>query len=126
MTTPAAIFQVGHLERVPLGTPYPGIVAHVARLLDKLPAGTELVIDFTGVGRPIFEMFTFAGISPVGVLITGGATEARDGSICMVPKLNLISRLQALLHERRLKILRQEGAGLRVGLPRTAAPARAA
>jgi hypothetical protein len=23
------IFQVGHLERMPLGTPYPGIVAHV-------------------------------------------------------------------------------------------------
>ena len=31
------IYQVGHLERVPLGTPYPGIVAHVGRLLGKLP-----------------------------------------------------------------------------------------
>ena len=39
-------------------------------------------------------------------IFDGGATEMRDGSICMVPKLNLISRLQALLHEGRLKILR--------------------
>ena len=61
---PPPIFQVGHLERVPLGTPYPGIVAHVGRLLGKLPPGTELVIDITGVGKPVFEMFTYAGISP--------------------------------------------------------------
>jgi hypothetical protein len=27
MAPPPPIFQVGHLERVPLGTPYPGIVA---------------------------------------------------------------------------------------------------
>jgi len=60
---PPPIFQVGHLERVPLGTPYPGIVAHVGRLLGKLPPGTELVIDITGVGKPVFEMFTYAGIS---------------------------------------------------------------
>src|SRR5438874_7114199 len=104
MTVPAAIFQVGHLERVPLGTPYPGIVAHVGRLLGKLPAGTELIIDFTGVGRPVFDMFVHSGISPLGVLITGGTTETRDGAIRSVPKLTLVSRLQALLHEGRLKI----------------------
>jgi hypothetical protein len=100
------IYQVGHLERVPLGTPYPGIVAHVGRLLGKLPAGTELVIDFTGVGRPVFDMFVYSGISPLGVLITAGTAEMRDGMTCSVPKLTLVSRLQALLHEGRLKILR--------------------
>ena len=107
MTFPPSIFQVGHLERVPLGTPYPGIVAHVGRLLDKLPAGTELVIDLTGVGRPVFDMFVYSGISPLGVLITAGASETRDGPIRGVPKLTLVSRLQALLHEGRLKILRE-------------------
>jgi hypothetical protein len=107
MTTPAAIFQVGHLERMPLGTPYPGIVAHVGRLLAKLPAGTELIIDFTGVGRPVFDMFVYSGISPLGVLITGGTAETSDGATRSVPKLTLVSRLQALLHEGRLKILRE-------------------
>src|SRR5215471_3157145 len=104
---PPPIFQVGHLERVPLGTPYPGIVAHVGRLLTKLPGHPELVIDFTGVGRPIFDMFVCSRIYPTGVLITGGTTETREGRTCSVPKLTLVSRLQALLHEGRLKILRE-------------------
>src|ERR1700751_1358908 len=103
MTAPAAIFQVGHLERVPLGTPYPGIVARVGRLLEQLPARTQLEIDITSVGKPVFEMFTHAGISPLGVLITAGTTALREGAICSVPKLTLVSRLQALLHEGRLK-----------------------
>ena len=107
MTFPPSIFQVGHLERVPLGTPYPGVVAHVGRLLEKLPARAELVIDFTGVGRPVFDMFTYSGIYPQGVLITGGTAETRDGAICSVPKLTLVSRVQALLHQGRLKILRE-------------------
>ena len=64
----------------------------------------ELVIDFTGVGRPVFDMFRFSGITPVGVLITSGAAETGGGPIHGVPKLDLVSRLQALLHEGRLKI----------------------
>src|SRR5262249_49602932 len=104
--SPPPIFQVGHLERVPLGTPYPAIVAHVGRLLTKLPGHPELVIDFTGVGRPIFDMFVYSGVFPTGVVITGGMAETRDGPACFVPKLTLVSRLQALLHEGRLKILR--------------------
>ena len=107
MVTAPPIFQVGHLERMPLGTPYPGIVAHVGRLLGKFPARTELVIDVTGVGKPVFEMFTYSGISPLGVLITAGTAETRDGVICGVPKLTLVSRLQALLHQGRLKIHRE-------------------
>ena len=97
----------GHLERVPLGTSYPGIVAHVGRLLRKLPGHPELVIDFTGVGRPIFDMFVYSGIYPIGVVITAGNAETRDGMACSVPKLTLVSRLQALLHQARLKIQRE-------------------
>jgi hypothetical protein len=44
------VYRVGYLERLPLGTPYPGIVGHIGRLLGRLP-GAELVIDLTGVGR---------------------------------------------------------------------------
>ena len=74
---PPPIFRVGHLERLPLGTPYPAIVAHVSRLLTKLPGHPELAIDFTGVGRPMFDMFVSCGIAPTGVLITGGTAETR-------------------------------------------------
>src|SRR6516164_1552872 len=97
------VYRVGYLERLPLGTPYPGIVAHIGRLLGRLPAA-ELVIDFTGVGRPVFDMFRFSGITPTGVLITAGTAETGGSPIFGVPKLDLVSRLQALLHEGRLKI----------------------
>src|SRR5216683_3150394 len=101
-----SIFQVRHLERAPIGTPYPAIVARVGRILAMVP-GAQLAIDFNGVGRPVFDMFRYAGISPTGVLITGGTAETQDGQICSVPKLSLISRLQALLHEGRLRIHRE-------------------
>src|SRR5437868_9617769 len=47
------------------------------------------------------------GSPPTGVLITGGTAETREGPTCSVPKLTLVSRLQALLHEGRLKILKE-------------------
>jgi len=101
-----SIFQVGHLERLPLGTTYPAIVQHVGRLLARLPEGTELCIDYTGVGRPVFDLFRYSCTSPIGVLITSGVSEAIVDGIAHVPKLVLISRLQVLLHEGRLKIQR--------------------
>jgi hypothetical protein len=104
MSTDHAIFQVGHLERAPLGTTYPAIVHHVGRLLQRLPRGTELIIDYTGVGRPVFDLFQHLSVYPTGVLITSGVTEAMIDGIAHVPKLVLISRVQALLHEGRLKI----------------------
>ena len=101
-----SLFQVGHLERLPLGTPYPGVVRHVSRMLGTAPlrGKVELVIDFTGVGRPVFDMFERDGVSPIGVAITAGDAVTREGRIYRVPKLVLISRVQALLHDGRLKI----------------------
>ncbi len=103
---PRPIFQVGHLERLPLNTPYPIIVNRVLSQLSRLPlAGKcELVIDFTGVGRPVFDMFVGYGVSPIGVTITGGDAVTSDGPVWRVAKLVLISRVQALLHNGQLKI----------------------
>jgi hypothetical protein len=100
------VFQVGHLSRVALGTPYPAIVVHVMDLLSRprFRGKAELVIDMTGVGRPVFDMFQGYGVTPIGVLITGGDSQTRDGSIYRVPKIALVSRLQALLHDQRLHI----------------------
>lgn len=104
--TVATLFEVGFLQRLPLGTSYPSIVAHVGRVLSQLPAGAELVIDETGVGKPVGDMFVYGGISPVRVQITAGVAETHDGMHCSVPKLILVSRLQALLHQGQLKIKR--------------------
>lgn len=102
-------FQVGYLERTPLGTTYPAIVNHVARLLQRSTwAGNiDLTIDRTGVGAPVCDLFKAAGLTHIGVTITGGDSESSDGTfVYRVPKLTLISQLQALLHEGKLQIHR--------------------
>ena len=99
--------RVRHAERLPLQLPYPEQVAHVRGLLlsPELPAkDTELVVDMTGVGRPVFDLFEVEGLKPVGVVITGGLEEVRDGlRVHRVPKILLVSRLQAAMHSGELK-----------------------
>jgi hypothetical protein len=104
MSVENAIFQVGYLERIALGTSYPAIAQHVRRLYSGLPSSTEVVLDATGLGGPVFEIFVGIGISPIGIMITAGTAQSEDKKFLHVPKMLLISRLQALLHEGRLKI----------------------
>src|SRR5215471_6466358 len=103
MSVENAIFQVGHLQRVPLGTSYPAIAHHVRRLFLGLPSSTEVVIDATGLGGPVFEIFLGIGINPTGLMITAGTAQSEDGTFLHVPKMLLISRLQALLHQNRTR-----------------------
>jgi hypothetical protein len=95
--------DVRHLERLPLGTPYPAIVQHVKDLLARPPLngakGAQLVIDETGVGRAVGDIFDEAGLSPVKVCITAGSEvscTARDR--WHVSKTVLISTVDAMLH----------------------------
>jgi hypothetical protein len=100
------IFQVAHLSRLPLGTVYPAIVAHVAERMvsPQLRGKAELVLDISGVGRPVYDLFREYGLAPIGVSITGGSAITNAGNVWNVPKGHLISRIQALLHDGRLKI----------------------
>src|SRR4029077_10150668 len=47
-----SIYQLGYLERIPLRTTYPAIIAHVQRLLASpmFMGQIDLAIDQTGVG----------------------------------------------------------------------------
>jgi terminase large subunit-like protein len=75
------------------------------RMLARLPEGAaELVLDYTGVGRPVYDLFLAKGMSPYGVSITSGTAVTKDKLHYSVPKLTLISTVQALLHDGRLKI----------------------
>lgn len=101
-----SVLQVGLIERIPLGIGYPAIAAHVARVL-QMPlwaSNVQLTVDATGVGQPVCDIFRSAGITFIALTITGGTVETISGNDAHVPKLTLISRLQALLHEGRLKI----------------------
>jgi hypothetical protein len=96
----ATFFDVVYLERIRLGTTYPAIVDHARRLLERDPLrGGDFVIDETGVGRPVGDMFDAAGTSPVRVSITAGHEVVNAGARRYhVPKGQLVSTLDAKLH----------------------------
>ena len=68
-------FHLRYLQRLPLGTSYPDIVRHVQEMLQRpeLAKKTQLVVDATGVGRPVVDLLREAQINPmIAVTITGG------------------------------------------------------
>ncbi|RYZ89130.1 MAG: hypothetical protein EOP04_07625 [Proteobacteria bacterium] len=97
-------YECRHLERLPLGTKYPDIVSHVQTMMEnpQLKGKTELVVDATGVGRPVVDMFAGKGLSPRGIMITGGNAVTQVGDYTGVPKRDLVSTLQALMQQDRL------------------------
>ena len=106
-----ALYVCRHLERLPLGTTYPAQVQHVANLLHRPPLTylnwrkTDLVVDGTGVGKAVVDIFRSAGLRPKSVTITAGRQVVTKGEEYHVPKLELVSRLQSALHSGSLKIV---------------------
>jgi hypothetical protein len=100
---PAEHLDVRHIERLPLGLSYPDVVQRVADVLARAPLNestVELVIDETGVGRAVGDIFLQAGMRPKRVTITSGneATCGHGIDRYHVAKSILISNLDALLH----------------------------
>lgn len=91
-------YQIRHIERMELGTRYTAIVAHVRDLLwtDALYQKCELVIDATGVGQGVADMFTEGGLHFTGVKIHGGDNVSWDAGEARVPKRDLAAVLQVL------------------------------
>ncbi len=107
--------HVRHLERLPLGTPYPRVVERIGDLVDKL-SGAALVVDATGVGRAVLDQMREVVLNPVAVTITGGRFTSYDGTMWRVPKKALLRPLVASTEEGRLKVakgLREADALLR-------------
>jgi hypothetical protein len=109
---PARRLAVRHLERLPLGLAYPGIVLRIKTLLARPPldqSTTVLVIDETGVGRAVGDIFVQAGMRPQRVTITAGTEEMSASGINRwhVAKQILISRLDAVLHTGDLRIAKE-------------------
>ena len=104
-------YAVPYLQRFPLGTPYPQIVTAVVDLL-RTPKlhGSMLVVDQTGVGRPVVDMLRDGMRGRVTghlvpVTITGGHDVTRgERAEYRVPKKELVGVLQVLLQTRRLRI----------------------
>lgn len=100
-------FHVIGIKRWELRTEYQTIVTETGEMLKR--AGLEhapLIIDETGVGKPVVELFRTAyqrgklgAVRPRGIIIHGGA----DRTPRRVPKLELVSTMLVLMQGGRLK-----------------------
>jgi hypothetical protein len=100
-------YEISHLERPSLGTPYPAIIERLKERIARLPDHERLkiVVDRTGVGRPVVDLMRKEKLSVIPVTITAGGSGT--GSVFSgynVPKRELVSNLAILLQADRLKI----------------------
>lgn len=110
-------YLVRHLQRLPLGTPYPEVARKVARLAGSV--GTRagrppsLYLDATGVGQPVLdavreELATGAvrgRTCPVfAVYLLHGDERREEEGVVKLGKAWLVNRLQALLQARRVHL----------------------
>jgi|ERR1043165_487768 hypothetical protein len=102
-------YLIGHLQRWQLGTPYPVVVKDVCGLMAQPPLpGSVLVVDQTGVGQAVVDMFRVARpqawLRPVTITAGNTATEVPEEFGWHVPKKELVSTLQVLMQGRRLRV----------------------
>jgi hypothetical protein len=98
-------FHLRHVERVGLGLPYPALVERIGAVHALVPTPCDLVVDVTGVGKPVFDFL--APCNPVGVTITGGkVVEDHGGGLWSVPKAELARCVATALEGGLLKIAR--------------------
>ena len=116
---------IRHLGRLPLGTPYPDIVAEIVTIVTTVKARIErvvvplgpgyheikerrphvtLYVDGTGVGQPVVDLLTAAGVNPVGCYFVHGERRTQQGREVRLGKAWMVSRLQALAQTQRLHL----------------------
>lgn len=106
-------YQLRYLSRF-RSVPYPEIVQKVSEILasDKLQGGTEpprLVLDKTGVGAPVADMFRLVLPNsiynrPIEITITGGQIPAAVPNGYHVPKRDLVFALLGAYQSGRFKV----------------------
>src|ERR687889_134558 len=97
---------VRHLERLPLGSPYPAVAERVAAVVGGVHAATSgeaptLYVDATGVGTPIVDVLRAASVGDLtqlkAVFFNHGDRRKVERGEVKLGKAWLVSRLQTLL-----------------------------
>jgi hypothetical protein len=93
-------FVVRYLQRFPLGTSYFSIRDRVAEIAGRAPFldACSVVLDATGAGEPVAEIFDEAGIEVTRIVYTAGLAaeqKQRRPEIWHVPKAVLVQTLDA-------------------------------
>lgn len=95
------------LKRWSLGTSYVSIVSEVVSTVNRQPlAGADLVVDATGVGRPILDMIRQQPLAArvVPVTITSGHVEKFVEGSFHLAKVILVHATVSLLQQRRVQV----------------------
>ena len=101
--------HVRHLEILPQHQSYTDQVERIVALKLSSPihelASAPMVVDATGVGRPVIDLMRERNLNPTPVTFTGGDRSSFDDELRghRVPKQTLISSLRMLLERGRLK-----------------------
>lgn len=99
-------YDLPFLERFQLRTPYEVIKNRTAEILHNpllSTKGCHLLIDATGVGNPVVQMFQ--ELAPIPVVISSGTSvNALGAGGYSVPKRDIVTSLQAVMQSRRLRI----------------------
>ncbi|MDQ3653974.1 MAG: hypothetical protein M3457_02695 [Chloroflexota bacterium] len=115
-------FEVRHMERLPIGTPYPDVGTRIAEVVANLEARPvppimslprlHMVVDATGVGRPVVDILRDAlhgsRVKVKAATFTHGdrmtGTWYSSNTEWVVGKAFLVSRLQSLFQTQRIKL----------------------
>jgi hypothetical protein len=112
-------FEARHMERLAIGTPYPAVGMRIAEVVTTLedrpvalhlqPRKLTLVVDATGVGRPVVDILRDAlhgsrcKLTPA-TFTHGDRLDTTSRLEWRVGKAFLVSRLQALFQTQRIKL----------------------
>jgi len=100
-------YDLRYLDRA-RGEPYPSVVKKVSAMMNsKSIFGVEpprLILDKTGVGAPVADMFRVGPISPVEITITGGISPSAVPRGFHVPKRDLVFSLIGVFQSGRFRI----------------------
>jgi len=101
-------YYLRFLERPALGTPYPAVVQRVTKIFQdprlRKADGPYLVLDKTGVGAPVADLFMAEDLQPISITITGGGKPSRVAGGYTVPKRDLVMALLVVFQSGRFHI----------------------
>jgi hypothetical protein len=101
--------QIRWIEKVPLGTSYLQVVERITVVAERCVfiGHPTMVVDATGVGRPVVDMLRKRSKASLrAVTFTGGDKEKKsDAYSSRVPKRDLVTALEVVLQSRRLHVV---------------------
>jgi hypothetical protein len=99
-------YKLRFLKRYPKMTPYPEVVRNVKGIMQGGRFGEDpvLVVDATGVGQAVVDLFVDEALDPLAIKIHGGDKVKRDGMNINVPKRDLVGALMVIFQNGELEI----------------------